>query len=54
MDVSGQFHAPVQVRAHGTHWIEGCVGPKPVWMQWQGENIPVPARNRTTIIQPVA
>jgi len=38
----------------GTHWTGGgWEGAKPAWTQWKGEKIPIPAGNRTPVVQPV-
>jgi hypothetical protein len=40
-------------RVHGTHWIEGYVGPI-AGLDAVGENIPALAGNQTPVIQPIA
>jgi len=58
MEVIGQLIAPATLlwgkeppvpTGQETGWA-----PKPVWTQWQREESPVPARNSTPFIQPIA
>jgi 16S rRNA C967 or C1407 C5-methylase (RsmB/RsmF family) len=44
MEVSGQLHAPAALG-------KSSQSPDPIWRQWQREEIPVPARIQTLVVQ---
>jgi len=58
MQVSGQLHAPTALSPGKEPPVpiaqEAGWALKLVWMWWQKENIPVPVRNQTPVIQPEA
>jgi hypothetical protein len=42
-----QLYVFVTLALDGPGWT-----PKPVWTQWQGENIPAPDGNQALVVQP--
>jgi hypothetical protein len=58
MEVSSQLHALVALpsgeRAPGTHWLEGCVGPRVGLDTVEKRKSLAPVENRTPTVQPVA
>jgi hypothetical protein len=58
--MNGQFYAPAALlpgeKAAGTHWIEGCVDPKPLWtISWDENSWPYrDSKPESSVAQPVA
>jgi len=48
MEVSGQLHALATLFPAPIGW-EARWYPELVWMQWQREKVPAPARNQTMV-----